>query len=47
MKNKDKCKKNSFISPDVFHSPVYVWVWNDVCTCEIIDDQLNEMKISA
>lgn len=35
---------NNFISPDVFHSPVYVWVWNDVCTCEIIDEQLDEMQ---
>lgn len=34
---------NSFISPDVFHSPVYVWVWNDICTREIIDNQLAEM----
>ncbi len=34
---------NSFISPDVFRSPVYVWVWNDVCTRKIIDNQLAEM----
>lgn len=44
MKNKDKFDINSFISPDVIHSPVYVWVWNDVCTCEIIDEQLAEMQ---
>lgn len=43
MKNKDKFDINSFISPDVFHAPVYVWVWNDVCTHEIIDKQLAEM----
>lgn len=44
MKNKDKFDINSFISPNVFHSPVYVWVWNDVCTHEIIDEQLGEMQ---
>lgn len=43
MKNIDKFDINNFISPDVFHSPVYVWVWNDVCTCAIIDEQLAEM----
>lgn len=35
---------NSFISPDVSAAPVYVWVWNDVCTREIIDEQLSEMQ---
>lgn len=35
---------NSFRSPDVFCSPVYVWVWNDVCTRETIDNQLAEMQ---
>ena len=35
---------NSFRSPDVFRSPVYVWVWNDVCTHETIDNQLAEMQ---
>ena len=35
---------NSFRSPDVFRSPVYVWVWNDVCTRETIDNQLAEMQ---
>lgn len=44
MKNNDKFDINSFISPDVFHSPVYVWVWNDVCTKKIIDEQLKEMQ---
>ncbi len=44
MKNNDKFDINSFISPDVFHSPVYVWVWNDICTREIIDEQLAEMQ---
>lgn len=44
MKNNDKFDINSFISPNVFHSPVYVWVWNDVCTREIIDKQLAEMQ---
>ncbi len=44
MKNNDKFDINSFISPDVFHSPVYVWVWNDICTKKIIDEQLKEMQ---
>ena len=44
MKNKDKFDINNFTSPDVFHSPIYVWVWNDVCTHEIIDEQLAEMQ---
>lgn len=35
---------NSFRSPDVFRSPVYVWVWNDVCTRETIENQLAEMQ---
>lgn len=35
---------NSFRSPDVFRSPVYVWVWNDACTRETIDNQLAEMQ---
>ncbi|MBR2868516.1 MAG: hypothetical protein IKB88_05585 [Clostridia bacterium] len=44
MKNKDKFDISRFISPDILHSPVYVWVWNDVCTREIIDNQLIEMQ---
>ena len=35
---------NGFISPDVSFAPVYVWVWNDKCSKEIIDDQLSEMQ---
>ena len=35
---------NSFISPDVSYAPVYIWVWNDICTREIIDTQLAEMQ---
>ena len=42
--NNNRFDLESFISPDVSHSPVYVWVWNDVCTCEIIDEQLAEMQ---
>lgn len=34
----------SFNSPDVSYAPVYVWVWNDICTREIIDVQLAEMQ---
>lgn len=44
MKNYDKFDINSFISPDISHSPVYIWVWNDLCTREIIDEQLDEMQ---
>ena len=44
MKNKDKFDINSFLSPDISHAPVYVWVWNDICTPKIIDEQLSEMQ---
>ena len=44
MNNNDKFNLNSFISPDVSHAPVYIWVWNDICTREIIDEQLAEMQ---
>lgn len=44
MKNNDKFDINSFSSPDVFYAPVYVWVWNDICTKEIIDAELLEMQ---
>lgn len=44
MKKYKKFDINSFKYPDVSHSPVYVWVWNDVCTCKIIDEQLAEMQ---
>ena len=35
---------NNFITPDVSYAPVYIWVWNDVCTHKIIDEQLKEMQ---
>lgn len=44
MNNNDKFHIKSFISPDVSYAPVYVWVWNDVCTRDIIDAQLKEMQ---
>lgn len=44
MKNNDKFDLNSFISPDVSNAPVYIWVWNDICTYEIVDERLAEMK---
>lgn len=44
MKNSDKFQLKNFFSPDVSHAPVYVWVWNDTCTKEIIDIQLKEMQ---
>ncbi len=43
MKNSDGFDLSSFISPDVSYAPVYIWVWNDICTGEIIDEQLAEM----
>ncbi len=44
MKNNEVFDVNSFSFPDVSHAPVYVWVWNDICTKEIIDAQLIEMQ---
>ncbi len=44
MKNNNEFDVNKFISPDVVFAPVYIWVWNDVCTREIIDAQLAEMQ---
>ena len=44
MKNNDKFNINSFNSPEASYAPVYIWVWNDVCTREIIDAQLSEMQ---
>ena len=43
MVNNDKFNLKSFISPDAAYAPVYIWVWNDVCTREIIDEGLSEM----
>ncbi len=44
MKNNDIFNINSFLDPDVSCAPVYVWVWNDFCSKEIIDAQLTEMQ---
>ena len=44
MKSNDIFNINNFLTPDVSCAPVYIWVWNDVCTKEIIDTQLNEMQ---
>ncbi len=44
MKSNHKFDINSFVAPDVSYAPVYVWVWNDVCTFDIIDIQLTEMQ---
>ena len=44
MKNSNRFDTNKFMSPDVSNAPVYIWVWNDICTCEIIDEQLAEMQ---
>ena len=43
-KNTEKFDINDFVTPDVSYSPVYVWVWNDICSCNIIDQQLAEMQ---
>ena len=43
MKNNSKFDIKNFIFPDVSHSPVYVWVWNDICSYKVIDEQLDEM----
>lgn len=43
MKNNNKFDINNFISPDISCAPVYIWVWNDICSREIIDTQLAEM----
>lgn len=44
MRNNDKFELKSFLNPDNTFSPVYIWVWNDICTREIIDEQLSEMQ---
>ena len=44
MKNNEQFDIESFISPDASYAPVYVWVWNDICTQDIIDAQLKEMQ---
>ena len=42
--NNDKFSLDNFVYPEVSHAPVYIWVWNDICTREIIDEQLEEMQ---
>ena len=44
MNNNNKFDIDIFQNPDITYAPVYVWVWNDVCTYEIIDAQLAEMQ---
>ncbi len=44
MKSDKNFDINSFIFPDVSYAPIYVWVWNDICTRELIDDQIAEMR---
>lgn len=44
MRNDRSFDLNSFTCPDVSCAPVYIWVWNDVCTRGIIDSQLSEMQ---
>ena len=33
-----------FHSPPLEHAPIYSWVWNSLCTREIIDEELSEMQ---
>lgn len=44
MKNYQKFDFDSFTAPDVSFAPIYVWVWNNICTRKIIDSQLDEMR---
>ena len=44
MNNNEKFNLSSFIAPDVSYAPVYIWVWNDICTRKTIDEQLAEMR---
>ncbi len=44
MKSNNNFDIESFVFPEVSCSPVYVWVWNDICTKDIIDTQLEEMQ---
>ena len=44
MKNNEDFDIKKFTTPDTSFAPVYVWVWNDVCTREIIDAQIKEMQ---
>ena len=42
--SEDRFDLLSFQFPGIAHAPVYAWVWNSVCTAEIIDEQLAEMR---
>ncbi len=44
MKSYNRFDAQAFLSPDLACAPVYVWVWNDVCTRKTIDTQLDEMQ---
>ncbi len=44
MKNNDKFELNKFLVPEALCAPVYIWVWNDICSREIIDKGLDEMQ---
>ena len=44
LQNESKFDLDKFIKPDVLYAPVYIWVWNDLCTKEKIDEQLAEMQ---
>ena len=44
MNDNHNFEMRRFLRPDVAFAPVYVWVWNDVCTTDRIDDQLSEMQ---
>ncbi len=44
MKHERLFERDRFVSPDISCAPVYIWVWNDVCTRARIDEQLSEMQ---
>ncbi len=44
MVDNERFDIKKFTSPDVSCAPAYVWVWNDVCSKNIIDAQLEEMQ---
>ncbi len=43
-KNTENFDINDFVTPNASYAPVYVWVWNDICSCDVIDQQLAEMQ---
>ncbi len=44
IQNEYSFDPNKFKSPSSRYAPIYAWVWNYVCTRELIDSQLDEMQ---